>query len=52
VSFLEAVLELQDNLPFKQMHAVAWKFLYDAVNGAFDLSVFTLPPWVAQSSAF
>ena len=49
---LEAELELQDDLPFDQMQASALKFLYDAVNGAFDQSVFTLPPWVAQSSAF
>jgi hypothetical protein len=32
--------------------ASALKFLYDAVNGAFVQSVFTMPPLVAQSSAF
>lgn len=50
--FLGAELGLHDDLPPDPTQALALKFLYDAVNGAFDESVFTLPPCVAQSSAF
>ena len=49
---VDEVVEGQDDFPEDQTHASALKFLYEAVNGAFDQSVFTRPPLVAQSSAF
>ena len=41
-----------EEAPLVQTHALALKFLYDAVNGALLQSVLTKPPLVAQSSAF
>ena len=44
--------ELQEDDPEDHKHALALKFLYDAVKGACVQSVFTSPPLVAESSAF
>lgn len=43
---------MQDDEPGARTQALALKFLKEAVKGAFDQSVFTRPPMVAQSSAF
>ena len=48
----EEVLELQEDDPEDHTQALALKFLYEAVKGAWPQSVFTSPPLVAQSSAF
>lgn len=51
---VEFEFELQEVEPEdRQMQALsALKFLYEAVKGAWDQSVLTRPPLVAQSSAF
>ena len=47
-----AEFEPQEEAPEDQTQALALKFLYEAVKGAWLQSVFTKPPLVAQSSAF
>ena len=42
----------QEEVPEDTVQALALKFLYEAVNGAWLQSVLTSPPLVAQSSAF
>ncbi|XLR01700.1 hypothetical protein S83_067898, partial [Arachis hypogaea] len=54
----EAIMEefdddkLHEETPLDQTQPLAFKFLKEAVNGAWLQSVFTSPPLVAQSSAF
>jgi len=46
------LLEEQEEPEEVQIQAFALKFLYEAMNGALVQSVFTIPPLVAQLSAF